>query len=272
MFKTRWFLEEVDELKKYLKEIYKRKDLLLYLVTSGLKAEHRNTLLGYLWWLLDPLLSVVVYYFLIVIVLGRGGEDYASFLVIGLVVFRWFRTTVSSSAESISGKSGIITQVYLPKAIFPFAASLTQLINFVFGLVVIAIFLAFFRIVPGKEVVWLPFIIFIQVLFHMALSLIMAYVCVFIRDIENIITYFMRVMRYVSPVIWDGGRLRNTRFAWIVDANPFSYLLDAYRNVLMYNSLPDFTKLLAIGAVSAVVIIFMLYYYHKNEHKIIKVL
>ena len=197
----------MEALKDYLIQMHKRKDLLIYLVISGLKAEHRNTILGYFWWLLDPLLGVLVYYFLVVIVLERGGPDYPAFLVIGLVVFRWFRSTVGTSAKSVAGKSSIITQVYLPKAIFPFAVSLTQTINFVFGLGVMAIFLAYFRIIPGVEVVWLPFITFIQIIFHLAIALIMGYVCVFIRDIENVISYFMRFMRYASPVIWEGGRL-----------------------------------------------------------------
>ncbi|MCW3488835.1 ABC transporter permease [Dethiobacter alkaliphilus] len=259
-------------MKKYLRELNRRKDLLVYLVMSGLKAEHRNTFLGYFWWILDPLLGVVVYYFLVGIVLGRGGEDFAPFLVIGLVVFRWFKSTVKSSSKAIAKNSGIITQVYLPKAIFPLGSTLTQLINFSFGLIVIAIFLAFFRIVPGIEVVWLPFIMLIQLIFHIAISLVVGYICVFIKDIENIISHVMRILRYLSPVIWEGGRLRNTSYSWIVDINPFSYLLDGYRNVLMYNSLPDFSRLLLMGLVSIVVIIYMLHFYSRNEHKIIKVL
>ncbi len=258
-------------MKKYLKELNRRKDLLVYLVISGLKAQHRNTLLGYFWWLLDPLLGVFVYYFLVVIVLNRGGENYAPFLVIGLVVFRWLSSTVNSSAKSIVSKSSIITQVYLPKAIFPFGASFTQLINFSFGLVIVAAFLAYFRIIPGKEVVWLPFIMLIQLLFHMAIALILAYICVFIRDIENITSHLMRVMRYASPVIWEGGRLPE-RYRWVTDMNPFSHLLEGYRNILMYDALPDFRKLLVLGAASLVIIFILLLYYSKNEHKIIKVL
>ncbi|HXK61769.1 MAG TPA: ABC transporter permease, partial [Acidobacteriota bacterium] len=61
---------------KYLHELARRKDLLLYLVVSGLKAQHRNTILGYFWWLLDPLLGVLIYYFVVVIVFKRGGDDY----------------------------------------------------------------------------------------------------------------------------------------------------------------------------------------------------
>ncbi|EEG77533.1 ABC-2 type transporter [Dethiobacter alkaliphilus AHT 1] len=254
-----------------MQDLFKRKDLLIYLVTSGLKAQHRNTFLGYFWWLLDPLLGVLVYYFLRIVLLGRAGENIVPFLVIGLVVFRWFSSTVNSSARSIATKSHIISQVYMPKVIFPLAASLTQLINFLFGLIVIAIFLAFSRLAPGPEIVWLPFVMLIQILFHMALSLIMGYICVFIRDIENVLTYFMRIMRYASPVIWEASRLP-PRYQWVSDANPFSHLLISYRNIIMYQAMPDFSRLLPLGAVSLIIIVFMMYFYNKNEHKIIKVL
>src|SRR5690606_1035400 len=116
-------------MKKYLQEMAKRKDLLYYLVKTGLKAEHRNSYLGYFWWLLDPLLNVLVYYFLVVIILNRGGENYAVFLVIGLVVWRMISSTVNSSARSIMRYSSIINQVYLPKALFPLSFTLTQLFN-----------------------------------------------------------------------------------------------------------------------------------------------
>ena len=84
-------------MKSYLKELLNRKDLLLYLVKSGLKAEHRNSYLGYFWWLLDPLLNVLVYYFVVVIVLGRGGPNYATYLVIGSAIM--ISVTVGNNQE-----------------------------------------------------------------------------------------------------------------------------------------------------------------------------
>ncbi len=258
-------------MKKYMKEIIQRKDLMLYLIASGLKAKHRNTWLGYFWWLLDPLLNVVVYYFLVVVVMGRGGPDYPAFLVIGLVVFRWLKSSVSSSAKSISVKSGIITQVYLPKAIFPIGENISQMINFLFGLVVIAIFLICYRVPPSIYIVWLPFIILVQLIMHMAIGMFLGYLCVFVRDIENIIDHIMRVLRYASPVIWEAGRLPK-RFDWIVMGNPFSQLLISYRNVLMYNKPPNIGQLFTIMAVSIAFIFYMIYFYNKNEHKIIKAL
>lgn len=128
-------------MKNYIQEILRRKDLLFYLVKSGLKAEHRNSYLGYFWWLLDPLLNVLVFYFLVVIILDRGDENFGLFLVIGLVVWRWISTSMNSASKSILRYSSIINQVYLPKSLFPISFTLTQLFNFGFGLIVIAGFL-----------------------------------------------------------------------------------------------------------------------------------
>lgn len=258
-------------MKAYLKEIARRKDLLVYLVTSGLKAEHRNSFLGYFWWMLDPLLSVAVYYFLVVIVLGRGGEGYGPFLVVGLVVFRSISSTLSSSARSITRQAGIITQVYLPKAIFPIGASFTQLINFCFGLIVIAVFLVFFRIMPGVTIVWLPLVLAVQLVFMIAASLVIGYICVFVRDIENLITHVNRILRYGSPVIWE-SRMLPAGFEWVANLSPLTPFLTSYRNIILHNSAPDTENLLIIFGISLLLITFMLYFYKENEHRIIKVL
>ncbi len=258
-------------MRKYIQELQKRKDLLIYLVVSGVKAEYRNTFLGYLWWILDPLLMGAVYYFLRVIVLGMEGDHIGAFLIIGLVAWKWIASTVSKSAKSITSKSGIITQVYLPKALFPFGETMSQGVNFTFGLVVIAFFLAFYRLAPGLEVLWLPVIMAIQFMFLSAIGLILGYYATFVRDIENVLTHVMRFWFYGSPVIWEHGRL-GPEYQYIIDINPASAFLMGYRNILMYQMPPDLDKLLVIGLASLIIIVYMIYFYHKNEHKLIKAL
>jgi len=179
-------------MKSYLQEMKKRKDLLLYLVKSGLKAEHRNSYLGYFWWLLDPLLNIAVYYFLVVIILQRGGENYAVFLVIGLIVWRWISSTINTSANSVLRYSSIINQVYLPKFIFPLSFTITQFINFLFGTVVIALFLLIYQIIPGWHIVYLPFIMIVTITFLLAIGSVLGYFTVFIRDIDNLLSHIMR--------------------------------------------------------------------------------
>ncbi|CAM4282282.1 ABC transporter permease [Lacicoccus alkaliphilus] len=257
-------------MKTYLKEMLSRKDLLYYLVRSGLKAEHRNSYLGYLWWLLDPLLNVMVFYFLVVVILDRGDtENFPLFLVIGLIVWRCISSTLSSSSGSIMRYSSIVSQVYLPKALFPISFTLTQLFNFAFGFLVIAAFLIWFGVMPGWEVVFLPLLVLIQTVFLLAIGMILAYVTVFVRDLENVLQYVTRVFFYASPIIWEGGRLP-PEYSWAVTYNPVAVIVTSYRDVLMYGNLPDFLGLGIILVLSIAAIWFMVWYYSRHEHKIIK--
>src|SRR5690625_2398425 len=258
-------------MKLYFSEIKKRKDLLIYLVKSGLKAEHRNSYLGYFWWLLDPLLSAAVYYFLIVVILDRGGPDYPVYLITGLIVWRWISSSINSSASSILRYSSIINQVYLPKTIFPLSFSITQFVNFLFGLVVIAVFLVIFGFIPGIELIYLPYVLVVTFLFSLAIGLVLGYITIFVRDIENLLTHIIRVFFYASPIIWEGGRLP-PEYDWAVAINPIAMIVDAFRDILMYHQTPNLFKITIIFVVSILVILYMVWYYSKNEHKIIKAL
>ncbi len=256
---------------KYISELWKRRDLLLFLVTSGLKAENRNTFLGYLWWLLDPFLNIMVYYFLVVVIMKRGSPDYSQFLVIGMVVFRYFSTSVSLSSGAIVSNAGIITQVYLPKAIFSFGTVLSQTINFLFGLIVVEILLFFFHVSQGIELICLPLIIVVQLLFQLAISLFLSYICVFIRDFKNIVSHIIMILHFVAPVIWEINFLPK-KYVWVIKYDPLAWILQAYRDVMMYKTFPDFKLLLLLMVLSVGFILGMFAFYNKNEHKIIKAL
>lgn len=262
-------------MRQYIRDLLVRRDLLVYLVFSGLKAQHRNSFLGFFWWLLDPLLGVFIYYFLVAVLLGRGGENYGSYLVVGLVAWRWILSSVNTSAKSIANQSGIITKVYLPKAIFPLSMSISQLINFAFGLVIVVAFLLITNNIPDTQVLWLPVIMATQLLFLGALGLLVAYICVFIKDIDNFISHFMRIWFYSSPVIWETGMLPTDKYPWLsllAEINPVTTFLTSYRNIFIDNSPPLFLNLLVLAVLSVALIVLMNFYYSRNEHKIIKAL
>lgn len=258
-------------MRKYIEDLWRRKDLIFYLVTSDLKAENRNTFLGYLWWLLDPFLNIIVYYFLVVIIMQRGSSEYSSFLVIGLVVFRYFSTSVLFSANAIVTKAGIITQVYLPKAIFSFGTTISQTINFLFGLVIVEIFLLCNKVYPSIEIICLPLIIFVQLLFQIAIALFLSYICVFIKDFKNVVGHIVTLLHFIAPVIWEINFLPK-EYLWVVEYDPLAWILAAYRDVLMYHQLPDFKLLLLLAAISITAILGLFKFYSDNEHRIIKAL
>jgi len=264
-------MPETPAVKRYLGDLLRRRDLTLYLVSSQLKAQHRNTFLGYFWWLLDPLLGVFVYYFVVVVVFQRGGADYGPFLVVGLIVWRWLSASVGGASHAIVSRAGVITQVALPKFIFPLTLTLSGLINFGFGLLVIAAFFLYWGILPGTALVWLPVVLLGQTLFTLVLTSLLAYASVFVRDTDTLVNHLMRVWFFVSPVIWHQSMVP-ARLGWLFTINPMAHFLSAYRDILMSNQRPDLIALVAISALSFVAVAGMVAFYSRNEHRAIKAL
>lgn len=259
-------------MKKYIAEIAKRKDLIIYLTLSGLKAQHKNSFLGYFWWLLDPFLNVMIYYIIVVVIFHRAdSSDFGPYLVVGMITWRWLHTTIAFASPSIFSHAGIINQVYLPYSIFPLGSSLTQLINFGFGMVVIIFFLLFFGITPNWNALWLPLIIIIQLSFQTALALAISYISVFVRDIDNLIGHLLRIWFFGSPIIWY-ERMIPEGAQWLVTINPMTHFLRCYRDVLLYDRRPAVAILGLIGVCSAVMIVGMIEFYRRHEYRIVKAL
>src|SRR5699024_6429656 len=107
--------------------------------------------------------------------------------------------------------------------------------------------------------------------FLLAIGAVLSFFTVFIRDIDNLLRHIIRIFFYASPIIWEGGRLP-PEYGIIVAINPIAIIVNSYRDILMYHQTPDFLKLGIIFVISIATILFMLNYYRKNEHKIIKAL
>src|SRR5699024_6271846 len=124
---------------------------------------------------------------------------------------------------------------------------------------------------PGWQIVYLPFIIVVTLAFLMADGFTLSYFFVFVCDFDIFLLHIIRLFFYSSPLIWVGVSLPLV-FRFLVDINPILILVDAYWDILMYHQSPDFIGLFIILSSSIIVLILMVNYYRKNEHKIIKAL
>lgn len=198
-------------------------------------------------------------------------EYVGAFLIIGLVTWKWITSVLTQSARSISSKAGVITQVYLPKAIFPISTVFSQLANYVFSIPIIILFLAIYQLVPTVNILWFPLIVAVQIMFLTAIALILAYLCMFIRDVENLITYVTRFWFWMSPVIWEIDRIP-AEYRYLIKYNPAATFINSYRDILMYKTSPDWQNLFIIGLISLAVSFYMVYFYSRHEQKLIRAL
>jgi ABC-type polysaccharide/polyol phosphate export permease len=233
----------LESLRTGWREIFSRRRLITYLVRAEIKKQGTDTVLGNVWWILDPLLSLLVYVFVMTVIFGRKQEDFPVFLLAAMIPFKWFTGSVGGSVNSVVAQGGLIKQIQFPKIVLPVVTVTSGLVNLVFGLGVLIVVVAIgYRDHLSLMLLWLPVIAAIQFVLMLGLSLLLSAFTVFYRDIGIIIGHVMRLLFYVAPILWTFGAvngrgsqlqaaLGDTGFA-ILRFNPVAILMESYRTAV----------------------------------------
>lgn len=232
-----------------VRELFARSELVKYLVISNLKLAHQNLVLGYLWWLLDPLLWMAVYWLLVVGIFDRGEPDYPLFLLCAILPWRAFMTSIGQSMTCVSGQERLIKLVAFPKAVLPMAVVLSNGVNLAFGFAILILVAVLYGMPLTFYVLLLPFIAFIQLAFTAGLAFILSIATIHFADLQNIMRFTVRIWFYLSPGLYAVERVP-LRFRDLYMLNPFAPIFTSYRDVIMYGQTPEWGWL-AIAALMA---------------------
>jgi len=252
-------------------EIWKYKEYLKYETLAKLKIRHKGTYLGYLWWLLDPLLSMGVYVLIVQIIFRSGSPDYPLFVFLALLSWRWFSSTLNEATSSIRIKSSLIKQIYFPKIILPFSVIFANLVNFGFGVLLLAVLLIVFKVDFTVYFLFFPLVILVQLLFTIGLSMIVTHLNVFFKDISNLLIYILQIWFFLSPGIYSPDLVPDN-FKFIYSLNPFYTLFNSYRDSIMYAQLPNLLALGIISALSLIIIFIGIKLISRSEGNYAKIL
>ena len=193
------------------------------------------------------MLYVGVFYVVFEIILDSGRADFLAFLLCGKWPFVWFSKTVNQSANSIIAGSGLIGRIDVPKSIFPLAVVQESIYkqSTVFLLLFIALY--FMGYTPDLGWLWIVPVILVQLVMIIACSLIGAVLVCFVRDFSMFISLGMIFLLFTSGIFWDARSLDPEMGERVLTLNPLAFILDAYRQVLMYDTPPELGHLLLIG-------------------------
>ncbi|MFV8826370.1 ABC transporter permease [Alkalihalobacterium sp. APHAB7] len=255
----------------FYNDIKDHKDLIKYFVLADLKATNARTYLGFLWWIIDPILYMALFYLLVQVILQRGGEGYAVFLFTALIPLKWTTSCLVDGAGAITSKKGIIERVFVPKIVFIIIRLAVNSIKFFIGLIAMFIFLLVYGVDFSVNVLFVLLIIFIHSIFLLGSMIILAHLGVFIRDVKNMMQYIARTLFYLSPVMYDISRVPDT-LAPFLYINPLTSLITSYRNVLLYQQPPEWGALLILLGVSVALLLYALRVLNKYENHYSKVI
>lgn len=218
--------------------MWDRREFAAALPLERLRSSHQATVLGSLWHLGTPILSVGVYYLIFGVILGvtRGIDNFVVFLTVGVFSLGLTTRSFTTGAQAVTGNTGLMRAMRFPRALLPVSAVISHLLTFGFELLI----LAGVAVVTGEGIsmrwIALPFIVAVHTVFNLGGAFVMCRLNDSFRDVENIIPFIMRLAMYGSGVMFDIESRTQNAPPWvktILDWNPLAEIINLYRWVFM---------------------------------------
>ncbi len=216
--------------------------LVRFKVVTELRSEAERTYVGFLWWIIDPIVSMAVYYLVFAVLFERGGPDFVPFLFIGLLTFRWLNTCVCHGATSILQESGLMQQVYLPKVLFPIVSVLVDTVKFACAFVLLLALLVGLGYPVGAAWCALPVVLIVEFALILGAACLLSAAMPFLPDLEVMLSHLFRMLFFVSGVFYAIDSIP-VEYRFYMRLNPMATLIEMYRAILLHGSWPAWEAL-----------------------------
>ena len=217
-------------------------ELILYGVYSDLRTEVARRLLGFLWWVIEPLLYMAVFYLVFELGLRQGGPDYVPFLLCGMVAWKWFDGSLRQASNSIMMNSGLIQQIFVPKYVFPLIQIFTNTFKFLVVLALLMLLVVCMGRRPSLHWFGLVPLLLTQLFLIISSGLLLAAIIPLVQDLRQVVDNLLMLMMFMSGIFFNADDLQGTaRIAF--DFNPMVLIISAYRHILLDNQWPHWGDL-----------------------------
>lgn len=225
--------------------------LVLHLVGREFKLRYRRAFLGWAWAIAEPVIRFAILSFVFTKVIPLGIENYSAYLFAGLIAWTWFSSALGSVTNSAVDRRELFMRPEVPRAVVPVTSVLVDGIDFLAALPILLFVLA-----QGSgihtTILALPMVLAVQLLLTLGLGFFLSAANVYLRDIRHMVAVGLSLLFYLSPTFYSIDAVPET-YRSIIQLNPITHLLAAYRAVLIEGRLPDFGGFVLLSVGSAAV-------------------
>lgn len=227
---------------KVFQNIYDYRELLKTNIKKEIRGKYKKSFLGVVWSFLNPLLQLAVYAIVFPIILKNTQPNYVIFVCSALIPWTFFTTVVTQATGVIIANGNIIKKVYFPREILPISIVTSAAVNFLISTIIILAFVLFSGMGITWYVLFYPIILIVQYMLSLGIAFIISSVTVYLRDLEHLIGIAMMMLFYVTPIVYSMKTIP-ANYAFIMKLNPMAHIIEAYRSIFYYQSMPDFKNL-----------------------------
>lgn len=213
-----------------LEELWAYRELLGFLVWRDVSIRYKQTILGVAWAIIQPVFAMVVFtvFFGRLANLPSDGIPYPIFTYTALLPWTFFANGLSQAANSVVRDSNLMTKVYFPRLVVPIAAVVGGVIDFGLAFLVLLGMMAYFRIWPTANVVWLPLLLLLALATALAVGLWLSALNVQFRDVRHVVPFLVQIWFFATPVVYSSTMLPA---AWraVYGLNPMAGVIEGFR-------------------------------------------
>jgi lipopolysaccharide transport system permease protein len=266
--KYEFVIDSKDSVFFQWKELWEYRELFYFFTWRDIKVKYKQTALGFLWVILQPILMVMIFTFFFnrALHLPSNGIPYSVFAFSGLVLWNFFSASVSSAGNSMLGNAHIVKKIYFPRLIIPLSSVIGAAVDMMVGFLAFIALLVWFQIPVGIEAIILwPCSLVIATLASSGLGCLLSAMMIKYRDVRYVIPFMMQAMLFLTPVIYPISMLDQVWAKYLLSLNPMLCAIAAFRAPLMDEQTP--MHFLLISAASGLIVFFLGMQYFKRTEK-----
>lgn len=246
-------------------ELWEYRELLYSFVARDVKIRYKQTALGFLWAIIQPLFMMVIFtlFFGGFAKIPSDGVPYPLFSFAALLPWTLFSEGLSRSTSSMVGNAGIMTKVYFPRLIMPISGILSPLVDFFIAFIILILMMAYYGFVPTIAIVLLPLFILLALATSLAIGLWLSALNIKYRDFQYTLPFIIQLGLYASPIVYPSSMIP-AQYRILYGLNPMAGVIEGFRWALLGAKPPEAMLLVSVGVV-VVLLIGGLFYFKRME-------
>ncbi|HRO44582.1 ABC transporter permease [Agriterribacter sp.] len=217
--------------KNYWKDLWRYRELFYILSLRDIKVRYKQTVLGVLWSVLRPLITMIVFTLIFSKVAklpAAGSAPYAIMVYVGMLPWQFFANAISEASNSLIGNTNLISKVYFPRLIIPTASVITSMIDFLIAFFLMLLLCLFYQYLPGWQIIFLPLFLLLAFTLAIGIGLWITALNVKYRDFRYIVPFIVQFGLYVSPVGFSTSVIPE-KYRLLFYLNPMVGVIDGFR-------------------------------------------
>lgn len=261
-----------------LKEVWRYRDLLLLFVKRDIVTVYKQTVLGPLWYLIQPLFTAITFTIIFNNVAGidTGKVPSLLFNLSGIVIWNYFSTCLTETSDTFKKNATIFGKVYFPRVIMPLSIVITNLVKLGIQLLIFIVIYIYY-VSQGmsntfsEKLLLFPFLVIIMGFLGLGLGMIISSLVTKYRDLTFLVTFGVQLLMYVSAVMYPMALIQDKlpQFGWIIEYNPLAYVVETSRYILLKEGSLSYFGLIYTSIFTIVVFLFGLVIFNQTEKKFI---